>query len=567
MKKNSKIGIGILAILCVLGIAFGISTLTDGKEQSGDDNIQDGVATVAPTDIATSPPNNVPTKTPTPIVKLDNISVDDYVSSLHSDCLYVEMGHANGVQYDLIKWQIKNLNYYLYLPTGGNNESLTLWETYEEDVFIDEKLIVNGNKYELSVGQHTVRIGDYVATLEVMKSANVPSLFIKTNDKDGLANLKISKDVKLSGEIAFVDTYGNVTATIMERINGRGNTSWISAGVFGKYPFNIKLQEKTEVLGMGNNKKWCIIPQVFDESLIRNILANDLARAAGLKYTPNAENADVYFNGEYIGTYLLSQRVDLGKNKLIQSEDGYLVECELMERYDAEENKFRTSRGQAIIVKAPDTVTSEKLSEIQDYIQRVEDAIYSEDGYNSNGEHYSSLIDVDSFVKIYLINEFSMNLDGGATSFFMYKDGDDKLKAGPVWDFDWAFGSYESRDGVNLVDGTSWYIKNKKMYDGDDLAIMAKLCTHPEFWDKVKAEWNNSFRGYVTAQLEGGSLMSIDKYMEKYEATAAMNFTKYDILPTAGNYGSSDTGSTYEENKEFLKEFYRRRIEFLDENM
>lgn len=496
----------------------------------------------------------------------DNLSVDDYISTLFPNNVYVEVGHANGVAYDLVKWQIIDSVYYLFLPTGVDNTSLILWETYEKELFIDDISIVNGEKYNLAVGKHTIKFGETTATLEVMMSANVPSVFIKTDNKNGLAMLLGSKENSLSGEIAFVGIDGSVTATAMERINGRGNTSWNAGRLFGKYPFNIKLTEKTDVFGMGNNKKWCIIPQVFDESLIRNVLSNDLARAAGLENTPNAENVDVYFNGEYIGTYLLSQRVDLGKNKLISSEEGFLVECELMERYDAEENKFITERNQAIIVKAPDTVEPADLVTIQDYMQRVEDAIYSPDGYNSNGEHYSDLIDVDSFVKVYLINEFSMNLDGGATSFYMYKAGDDKLKAGPVWDFDWAYGSYAYRDGVDLARGKSWYIRYKKQYDGNDLAIMAKLCAHPKFWSKVKEEWNNSFSGYVKSQLEGGSLTSIDEYMEKYQATAAMNFTKYDILSTH-EWGSTNTGSTYEANIAFLKGYYRNRIEFLDEKM
>ena len=554
-KSNSaaKIVLVIILLLLLVGTAVTIIKLTSNNDNS--DKPEETIATVAPT------------KAPEKVEIPDNTSVDDYVSTLHANSLYAEVGHANGVAYDLVKWQKINSNYYLFLPTGVDNYNLTLWETYNEDILIDGNNIKNGTKYDLSAGQHTVKIGNYTTNLEVMLSANIPSVFIKTDDKDGLTNLKFSKKVELSGEIAFMDTDGNVTAVAMERINGRGNTSWNAGGLFDKYPFNIKLQDKTDVFGMGNNKKWCIIPQVFDESLIRNILANDLSRAAGLENTPNAENTDVYFNGEYIGTYLLSQRVDLGNNKLIESEDGYLIECELMERYDDEENKFRTSRGQAIVIKAPDTIDSAKADEIQNYIQRVEDAIYSEDGCNSNGEHYSDLIDVDSFVKVYLINEFSMNLDGGATSFFMYKDADDKLKAGPVWDYDWAFGSYESRDGVNLVEGNSWYIRNKKMSDSRELAIMAKLCSHPEFWEKVKSEWNTSFKGYVTAQLEGGKRISIDEYMGKYQMTAAMNFTRYEILPTAYTWGSSDTGSTYEANIEFLKEFYKRRIEFFDKNM
>lgn len=493
-------------------------------------------------------------------------SHNDYVTTLKSKNLYVEAKMGNGISYDLIKMQKIDTSYYLFLPTVVDNTRLVLWENYDADVYIDDKIIVNGERYELTVGKHTVKIGDTTSTLEVMMSANVPSVFIKTEKENDLSTLKSSKSAELPGEIAFVDTDGKVTSVAMERIRGRGNTSWSAGALFDKYPFNIKLQDKTNVFGMGNNKDWCIIPQVFDESLIRNVLSNDLARAAGLENTPNAENVDVYFNGEYIGTYLLSQKVDMGKNKLIPSEDGFLVECELMERYDAEEYKFITDRYQAVIVKEFNSEDASMVYEIQDYIQRVEDAVYSRDGYNSQGEHYSDLIDVDSFVKVYLINEFSMNLDGGATSFFMYKSGDDKLKAGPVWDFDWAYGSYAYRNGVNLAKGEDWYIRYKNLYDGSELALMAKLCSRPEFWKKVKAEWSNSFKGYVTAQLNGGSLTSIDEYMAKYQATAAMNFTRYNILPTC-EWGSADTGSTYKDNINYLKSFYERRIDFLNAAM
>ena len=488
-------------------------------------------------------------------------SHNDYVTTLKSKNLYAEVGMGNGIEYDLVKMQKIGSKYYLFLPSGVDNTRLVIWENYDVDVYMDDKIIVNGDRYELTVGKHTVKIGGETATLEVMLSANVPSIFIKSDNEMGLSMLKTSKDKELSGEMAFVDTEGRVTSVAMESIKGRGNTSWNAGRLFDKYPFNIKLQDKTNVFGMGNNKKWCIIPQVFDESLIRNVLSNDLADASGLENTPNAENTDVYFNGEYIGTYLLSQRVEMGKNSLIPSQDGFLVECELMERYDAEENKFITDRNQAVIVKELNSEDPSMVFEIQDYIQRVEDAIYSPDGYNSDGEHYSDLIDVDSFVKVYLINEFSMNLDGGATSFYMYKTGDGKLMAGPVWDFDWAYGSYAHRDGVDLSKGNSWYIRYKKMYDGDDLAIMAKLCSHPEFWEKVKAEWNDSFKDHVSAQLE-----TIDEYMAKYQATAAMNFTRYDILPTH-EWGSSNTGSTYAANIEFLKNYYRNRIAFLDSKM
>ena len=547
--KNKKLIIAILIAVAVLVVGAAVLVIKLMCNDDADNvNVNVDETTQEPTTEEVVPSHN------------------DYVNTLNSKNLYAEVKMGNGIEYDLVKMQKIGSKYYLFLPTGVDNTGLVLWENYDSELYIDDKIIISGERYELAAGTHTVKIGDATSTLEVMMSANVPSIFIRTDSEMGLSMLKGSKNKELSGEIAFIGVNGKVTSTVLERINGRGNTSWNAGMLFDKYPFNIKLQDKTNVFGMGNNKKWCLIPQVFDESLIRNILSNDLANASGLENTPNAENTDVYFNGEYIGTYLLSQRVEMGKNSLIPSDDGFIVECELMERYDWEENKFITDRNQAVIVKELNSEDPSMVFEIRDYIQRVEDAIYSQDGYNSEGEHYSDLIDVDSFVKVYLINEFSMNLDGGATSFFMYKTGDGKLMAGPVWDFDWAYGSYEYRDGVDLSKGNSWYIRYKRMYDGDDLAIMAKLCSHPEFWEKVKAEWNNSFKDYVSAQLEGGSITSIDEYMMKYQATAAMNFTRYNILPT--NYwGSSNTGNTYVANIEFLKNYYRNRIAFLDSKM
>ena len=170
---------------------------------------------------------------------------------------------------------------------------------------------------------------------------------------------------------------------------------------------------------------------------------------------------------------------------------GYLIEFELNERYASEKCGFVTSRGQPVIIKCPEVCSKAEVEYIRDYVQRVEDAVYSSDGKNSNGEHYGSLIDVDSFTKVYLINEISMNLDATATSFFMYLDKDSLLKAGPIWDFDWALGSYQSRNGFDLSKGTGWYVRNKKIYGNDQKDLIATLCSHDDFWNNVNTVWNN----------------------------------------------------------------------------
>ena len=316
---------------------------------------------------------------------------------------------------------------------------------------------------------------------------------------------------------------------------------------------------------------------------------------------------DVYYNNEYIGTYLLSQRVNVGKNSLVKIYDlekenekanegvnldnlnrksvggdingceygsykycevpndpadiscGYLIEFELNERYASEKCGFVTSRGQPVIIKCPEVCSKAEVEYIRDYVQRVEDAVYSSDGKNSNGEHYSSLIDVDSFTKVYLINEISMNLDATATSFFMYLDKDSLLKAGPIWDFDWALGSYQSRNGFDLSKGTGWYVRNKKIYGNDQKDLIATLCSHDDFWNNVKTVWNNSMSGNLQTIIN-----KIDSYGSFYSATADMNFTRFNILRRNPEWGSANTGTTYDANIKYLKNFLERRLDFIN---
>jgi hypothetical protein len=82
---------------------------------------------------------------------------------------------------------------------------------------------------------------------------------------------------------------------------------------------------------------------------------------------------------------------------------------------------------------------------------------------------YADYIDIDTYIDWWLVHELAFNGEPNhPKSTYMHKDRNGKLKAGPVWDFDWAYGSYENRDGINLVEGNSWYIRNKKMYDSED---------------------------------------------------------------------------------------------------
>ena len=105
---------------------------------------------------------------------------------------------------------------------------------------------------------------------------------------------------------------------------------------------------------------------------------------------------------------------------------GYLLELELGERYKDETSGFVTTGGQAVTMKCPECVSENQIKYISEFYQNMENALYSKDGYttDSKGERHalSDYIDIESLARMYLLQEFSMNLDSGITSFYLYKD-------------------------------------------------------------------------------------------------------------------------------------------------
>lgn len=98
----------------------------------------------------------------------------------------------------------------------------------------------------------------------------------------------------------------------LKHIKGRGNASW----EYDKRPYNIKLDESADLLGMGKAKGWCLLANYLDTSLMRNKIIYDLAEETGIPFTMDARSLDLYINGEYKGTYLLTEKVEVDKNRL-----------------------------------------------------------------------------------------------------------------------------------------------------------------------------------------------------------------------------------------------------------
>lgn len=266
----------------------------------------------------------------------------------------------------------------------------------------------------------------------------------------------------------------------LTQIKGRGNSTWKHE----KKPYQIKLSEKTDLLqtGLKDNaaKTWVLLANYSDHSMMRNTLIYNLGGELGMEFCTENHWVNLYYDGEYRGCYLLSEKVEVGSGRVditdleelneaanegVDLEElpvemgktsngatylyckgmktpedisgGYLLELELSTRVEEEICYFTTTRGQNVVVKSPEYASQEEMDYIATLFQQWEDAVYSGGINPATGKTHGEYVDLRSAAICYLANELSKNQDGFRTSSFFYKDsGTDQMYMGPLWDYD-----------------------------------------------------------------------------------------------------------------------------------
>lgn len=461
--------------------------------------------------------------------------------------------------------------YLLSMPKLAEGTELTV-QIREGSVTVDGRTLSDGDTVTaLSKGEHTVVYNGSTYYLDVFYGADIPSVYIFT--ENGMEDVLADKSHKEGGNIYIINGDKFEYAGVMDYIKGRGNATWTQP----KKPFNIKLDEKTDLFGMGKNKSWSLLANYVDITHIRNIVAMDLADTVGLYYSSKSQPVDLWIDGEYYGHYTLIEKVEIGDNRVeitnladlteeanpdIDIEEcetdgtrgeesgkekgsykwvnipnnpeditgGYLLECELTDRYDNEVSGFVSNYGQPIVVKEPEFASKEQVEYIRGYYQQLEDAVLSDDGYNKEGKHYTEYIDAVSMARMYVFQEYVRNLDVGKTSFYYYKDANGKLFASPVWDFDMALGHYFIIGERNLDDPTD-YMATGSTIDTGDYTLVSLLCRHADFRELAAKVWEEDFApnadnliqhiSDLAAYTKDSAIMDKNKWTEGFARTTA----------------------------------------------
>lgn len=373
----------------------------------------------------------------------------------------------------------------------------------------------------------TVSAADSVELLSEVQGS-IPKLVITIDSGYSLDTIHASKDAKIKAKVQVKsawDSSFNMSATPIE-MKTRGNST------FGylKKPYQIKFDSKTDMFGMGAAKKWVLLANYVDGSFIRNKVVFDVAEQMGMPYVCKSVFVDLYINGNYIGVYQLIEKVEIGDSRVpLKNDLGVMVEMESAKRVAEEDFWFTTNvSGKPFVYKeyntdfedAPASEVAAVRSYLEQRINTIEDELYNN---GKDWEKLSSLIDVDSFVQFYLINELAMNVDATLASTYFYIDGpDDVLHMGPLWDYDRAFGSYDYAGSGYEQNTSADFMKNITDCSDQYRAEWFKmLFQYPEFVERV----NEMYDEYKDTAFNSERInATIDAYQERLSSSLMKNY-------------------------------------------
>ena len=373
----------------------------------------------------------------------------------------------------------------------------------------------------------------------------------RDKDIEAFPSVHITTDNNVGNSLNKNMGYVSATITVGEGINedGKIKVRGNSTAVASKKPYTIKFSQKQDVFGMGSAKKWVLLANCFDPTLMRNYLAFSMAYILQLDYTPEVQYVDLYLDDVYKGNYLLTEAVEVDSERIdIDSTRGdFLIEYE-MERYESGVTYIRTPiYNYRFIMHEPEILTDKQRSEIMSKLSEIETAMESCDF-----RQVVKYVDVDSFVDFYILNEFMKPVDINYSSvYFYYKKG--KLYAGPVWDYDLSSGNASVK----------MYESSVSSYEGIFAQVhwLGKMAQYDEFMQLVKYRYNDLQSYIKDLYLENGFL---DRTYDTYNDSFERNFSDagWNVAKLYSVYMRTPD-STYTENFEYLREWIKKRNEWI----
>lgn len=413
-----------------------------------------------------------------------------------------------------------------------------------------EKILVNGTEQESSV---TVNDFSSPVVYKVVSAHGKEETYTVTLSYSGLPVVIINTPNQATIPSKHEDWLEETTITILNpdgtenysgttSIRGRGNSTW----AYPKKPYALKLDEKAEILGMPKHKRWVLLANWMDRTLLRNRVAFQIALSTGMAWNPHGEFVDVVLNGNHIGNYYLCEHIKVDKNRVNIAEleedategegitGGFIME---LDKYFDEVNKFKSAvRQLPYMFKDPDEVNEQQFAYMQNYVNAMEASLYNDEELVAG--KFMEYMDIDSSIDWWFVHELAENGEPGwPKSTYMYKDKGGKLFAGPAWDFDWG----------TFLPGAGFTVKGALYYP--------KLFQNTTFVARVKERWN-----LLKPEFDKISTF-IETEAQRISQSEKMNHSMWPITQTV----NGDEAMTFGEAVKRMKAAYEEKLRWLDE--
>ena len=383
---------------------------------------------------------------------------------------------------------------------------------------------------------------------------NLPTVVIHTENNV----IPYDKENEIPSQISIISEDGAHELYAPGGVRLRGNASMS----FPKKPYRIKFNKKQNVLDApAKAKKWTLINNYGDKTLMRNLLAFELSRKMGLPYTPYGRAVDVMLNGEYKGCYQLCDQIEVNPGRVeiteMTPEDnsgseltgGYFVEVDAYAYQEV--SWFNSNKGNPVTIKSPDEdeITSEQFNYIKQYFNKME-------------SQWRTYLDLNTFLRHFLVGELSGNTDT-YWSVYMYKErDDDTMYTGPVWDFDLAF----ENDGRTypIMNNTDWIYSTTGSCAGNMRTFVNNIV-------KVDANAKAQLKDIWAEVREAGLT---EEYMTRYvnyleeelQQSQTLNFLRWPIMNQYVHQNPRIWGS-YAAEVQNVRRYIQERIPWIDNKL
>lgn len=468
----------------------------------------------------------------------------------------------------------------VFLPSSADLNNLQVYNNTGSTVSFGSTTIENKGIGTVSLNagsQNTVTVGSTNKTLKVQKTASEASIFVNdvnktvsqmtsalkyssTNaaDKDNSVITGCFGSVALKNGSIVQDT--NYSKGI--KIKGRGNSTWTNTT---KKSFNVTFGKKLNIDGV-KGKKFSLLANFQEYSLLRNELTLNLSDQVGVPYASDTKTVDLYLNGVFVGVYTMCEKIEpeslvagvleddhIDANGNLKDDFSFLMEVDSNASASSGDYFISTNSGNKITLKSPELEAGDvNYNAVLNYAKIKFDAMFNVvKNSNATYEQLSEVIDVESFAKYYLINELTKCYDTGVTScYFSYQldpaTNTYKFYASPVWDYDNALGNGGGSDS-SYTSPKNWYVE-KRVYPsgsstaaGDSKNITAQMTTSKVIMSYAKSYWFGTFVPVLQAYENGQSqshLLSRAQYKAKLDNILNTNYAKWNRTTSGGWIGA-----------------------------